>query len=189
MGRPLGRKNGQRIITTCNYCSKTLETSSIIRKYCSRKCYELSKRNYSICPYCSTEFRNTKGTTWCSRSCMAKARPRKRGYNLSEEHRKKISEAQRGEKANNWRGGITEAQKLERQRPEYKIWRQAVFTRDNYTCQVCFVKGGSLQADHIKPWIAYPELRLELGNGRTLCVECHKKTPTYARNLKYQEHL
>jgi 5-methylcytosine-specific restriction endonuclease McrA len=58
-------------------------------------------------------------------------------------------------------------------------WRKAVFERDDYTCQLCFVRGGKLQADHIKPFKAFPELRLVLENGRTLCVGCHRKTETY----------
>lgn len=60
-----------------------------------------------------------------------------------------------------------------------KEWRTAVFARDNYTCQICGQRGGRLQADHIKPYKAFPDLRLDLSNGRTLCIECHKKTPTY----------
>jgi 5-methylcytosine-specific restriction endonuclease McrA len=58
-------------------------------------------------------------------------------------------------------------------------WRKAVFERDKYTCQLCGQVGGRLQADHIKPYKEFPELRLELSNGRTLCVPCHKKTPSY----------
>lgn len=58
-------------------------------------------------------------------------------------------------------------------------WRQRVFERDNFTCQGCGEHGGRLQADHIKPFKEYPELRWELSNGRTLCISCHKRTPTY----------
>lgn len=58
-------------------------------------------------------------------------------------------------------------------------WRIKIFERDNYTCQICFIKGGRLQADHIKPYMEFPELRHEMSNGRTLCVPCHQKTPTY----------
>jgi len=58
-------------------------------------------------------------------------------------------------------------------------WRIKVFKRDNFTCQHCFVRGGRLQAHHIKPYREYLELRHNLDNGLTLCVECHKKTETY----------
>lgn len=71
-------------------------------------------------------------------------------------------------------------------RPRYENtrWRTAVFERDSYTCQICFKVGGKLQADHIKPYAAYPEFRWILSNGRTLCVDCHKKTPTYGARGK-----
>lgn len=80
----------------------------------------------------------------------------------------------------NWKGGITPINKAIRSSLEYEEWRKAVFERDNYTCQSCGEVGGYLQADHIKPFALYPELRLELSNGRALCIECHKQTPTFA---------
>ena len=58
-------------------------------------------------------------------------------------------------------------------------WRMAVFQRDNFTCQHCGARGGRLNAHHIKPFKAHPELRHDLANGQTLCVPCHKKTDTY----------
>lgn len=69
--------------------------------------------------------------------------------------------------------------KAERTSQKYLVWRKQVFNRDNYTCQMCGERGGRLCADHIKPFAHYPELRTELSNGRTLCVDCHKLTPTY----------
>lgn len=66
-----------------------------------------------------------------------------------------------------------------RGRIEYKNWRKLVFERDNYTCQICGVRGGILHADHIKPFAYFPELRLKINNGRTLCKNCHKQTGTY----------
>jgi len=60
-------------------------------------------------------------------------------------------------------------------------WRKAIFERDNYTCQFCKVRGGYLEADHIKPFAYFEELRFELINGRTLCKQCHKQTDTYGR--------
>lgn len=74
-------------------------------------------------------------------------------------------------------------------RPRYEmtIWTKQVFERDNYICQICGQRGGKLQADHIKSYRNFPELRWELSNGRTLCESCHKKTPNYGdkprRNL------
>ena len=58
---------------------------------------------------------------------------------------------------------------------KYKEWRKAVFERDRYTCQHCFEKGGNLNAHHIKTFKDYIELRYEVSNGLTLCLECHRK--------------
>ena len=58
-------------------------------------------------------------------------------------------------------------------------WRTAVFKRDGYTCQDCGQVGKRLQAHHVKPYKAHPELRHVIDNGLTLCVDCHKKTDTY----------
>ena len=68
-----------------------------------------------------------------------------------------------------------------RKSKEYRLWREAVFERDDYTCVFCGDIGGSLNADHIKRFSDYPELRFAIDNGRTLCVDCHKKTGTYGR--------
>jgi 5-methylcytosine-specific restriction endonuclease McrA len=89
----------------------------------------------------------------------------------------------------NWQGGITTENKRRRNLAEYRDWRIAVFERDHYTCQICKSINGNgktiyLQADHIKPWCNFPELRLDINNGRTLCIECHKKTDTYGTKAK-----
>ena len=67
---------------------------------------------------------------------------------------------------------------------EYKLWRATVFERDNYTCIIWCGnnKSGNLEADHIKPFAYYPELRFAIDNGREHCVErCHKTTDTYMK--------
>lgn len=81
-----------------------------------------------------------------------------------------------------------------RQSAAYKKWRLAVFKRDNYKCTNCGdgnYKGRGttveIQADHIKPFALYPELRFDISNGRTLCVACHKATDTYGRNAIYRK--
>ena len=61
------------------------------------------------------------------------------------------------------------------QTAQYKNWRTAVFTRDNFTCQVCLKRGGQLEAHHIKSWAKFPELRYVVSNGKTTCKDpCHK---------------
>lgn len=79
----------------------------------------------------------------------------------------------------NWQGGKTEEAKRLRNSIDYALWRTAVFMRDDYICQECGDKGGKLEADHIKPFALYPELRFAIDNGRTLCELCHKQTETY----------
>lgn len=59
--------------------------------------------------------------------------------------------------------------------PEYIKWRTSVFERDDYTCQNCKQIGGELNAHHILSYKDYPEQRIEINNGVTLCKSCHKK--------------
>ena len=89
-----------------------------------------------------------------------------------------------GDKHWNWRGGITPAQAMARKQIEYRLWREAVFARDNWTCQECGKRGGKLHPHHIKSFAEYPELRYAIDNGRTLCLECHKLTDNYCKRGK-----
>lgn len=91
----------------------------------------------------------------------------------------------RGERHYNWKGGLVPINKAIRKSHEYKLWRESVFLRDNYSCVGCGDnKGGNLEADHIKPFAHYPELRFDINNGRTLCHNCHKNTDTYGYKSK-----
>lgn len=57
----------------------------------------------------------------------------------------------------------------------YKLWVKNVKQRDNYTCQICGNKGGKLNAHHLNGWGSFPEQRIDLDNGVTLCTDCHKE--------------
>lgn len=97
------------------------------------------------------------------------------GNKPTEETKEKMSEAHKGEKHWNWKGGISGENARIRRSKEYKDWRTSVYERDDYTCVFCGQRGGKLEADHIKPFADYVELRLGLSNGRTVCKKCHKE--------------
>ncbi len=99
--------------------------------------------------------------------------------NIPIETRKRISDKLKGSKSHLWKGGITPLNALLRVSSLYKIWRETVFLRDNFTCQninceYCNNKiGKKLQAHHIKPFSLFPELRFDINNGITYCKEYH----------------
>jgi formate-dependent nitrite reductase cytochrome c552 subunit len=105
------------------------------------------------------------------------------GIRRTENQKRILREIHIGDRNPQWRGGITPKNMLIRSSAEYREWRKAVFARDNFTCQMCKVRGGKLNADHIKPFSLFIELRLDINNGRTLCEGCHKKTETYGKKL------
>lgn len=70
---------------------------------------------------------------------------------------------------------------------DYKLWREAVFKRDDFTCKECKQRGIYLEAHHIKPFALFPELRFAIDNGVTLCTSCHAKVDILrARTLTKQ---
>lgn len=97
----------------------------------------------------------------------------------SEWQKGKPKPATSGDRNHLWRGGITPINRAIRNSLVYRLWREAVFIRDDYRCLDCGTRGGRLNADHIYPFALFPRLRLMLENGRTLCEECHKLTPTF----------
>lgn len=86
-----------------------------------------------------------------------------------------------GKNHQNWKGGKTKELKAIRNSKSYLEWREAVFIRDDYTCQKCFIRGCYLHAHHIKQAAFYPELMLDVNNGITLCEGCHKDIPVILR--------
>lgn len=115
------------------------------------------------------------------------------GRKASEETRKKLSILHSGEKHWNWKGGISSFDKRQRHKFQMTVQKE-VFERDDYTCQLCGIKGGKLQVDHIQSWAEYVDLRFDMNNCRTLCMDCHylitfgkpkpKEVKTWGHNLK-----
>lgn len=173
---------------TCNkefsYYRSTLRGKTA--RFCSRACIKLTansgsfknqgKLTLNTCLGCGKNFKAyiNKGTAgkFCSPDC----------YQENHDTIKNLGKYAEGVKGSDnpaWKGGVTPLHIAIRHSKEYSLWRNSVLEKDNYTCQMCFKRGGKLQADHIKPFALYPELRFAIDNGRTLCVECHRKTDTY----------
>ena len=163
----------------CNHCGITFDSKTYkkTQKYCSKSC--AGKNNQNAGRFKKGQPSWNKGTNLSGMS----------GKKVSPETKEKMRAVKLGELAPNWKGGITDENYRIRRSGKYKDWRTAVFERDNYTCQHCgdkSVKGNRviLNADHINQFAFYPEFRFDIDKGRTICVDCHKKTPTYGNQSK-----
>lgn len=137
------------------------------RTYCA-KCRENLMGKVSIlCAICSTAFLTHKSSALKYKCCSMECR------------NKSIAIRQAGEKSHLWKGGITSDAMRIRNSAEYAAWRKTVMDRDDYTCNICGVRGGKLCVDHIKSFSLYPALRFDTENGRTLCYSCHQKTDNF----------
>lgn len=195
------QKNFQKVVT----CSQTDWEN---RKFCSRSCmneYWIGKPNgrkkqgsKNSVPAWNKGIPLTEETK-LKLSKKLKIVAKEKGYGLwmtgkksSTETRKKQREANmkriESGKHNWYIDGRTPENVKIRHSSEYRDWRIAVFRRDNYTCQECGNHGVKLNADHIKPFAYYPELRLVIENGRTLCIPCHEKTETFkGRAVRFKQ--
>lgn len=108
---------------------------------------------------------------------------------LSERHRMNMSNAKRGKRSNAWKDGSSLEKVLIRMSIEARLWREAVFAKDDFTCKKCDKKGVYLQAHHIQNFSQVIELRTSIENGITFCRECHRKFHKiygYKNNTKEQ---
>lgn len=94
--------------------------------------------------------------------------PSNKGKHHSEETKRKISQANRKEIHK------TDESKIWRNRIEFRLWREAVFARDNWICQKCEIHNDKLRPHHIINFSEVIELRFAIDNGITLCDICHK---------------
>jgi 5-methylcytosine-specific restriction endonuclease McrA len=149
---------------SCGFCTENKKSWSNHLRF---GCPKSDRRSDQKCKYCNSlkpKRKPSEQGLFCNKICYGNWR----------------SENLKGSLAPNYVHGKCRENLLFRASREYKRWREQVFKRDGFQCVLCgSQKGGTLEADHIKDFALYPELRLELSNGRTLCKECHKKTENY----------
>ena len=165
-------------LVNCLNCKKLVYKKPCHTKrdklFCTLKCYNNYQKRNKVsfkCCVCGKEgianaFRARVAKT-CSRACMGKL---------------KTSDALEKHKL-----GIYTKHQIDRNLRYSKAmddWRKSIFARDNYTCVWCGIRGSYLEADHVKPFAFFPELRFELSNGRTLCKPCHNKTKIPASAMR-----
>jgi len=150
-----GKARRRRVVSVCKVCGEDFEHHQFREaKYCGKKCWSRrAGRGKTKCPYCGRVFRRRwKGHTYCSRSCAGSDRT--------------------GDRARAWKGGSSLQTERGRLSGPLSKWRAAVFHRDSYRCRLCGTSG-PIHAHHIRSFAEYPDLRLIVTNGMTLCIDCH----------------
>ena len=101
---------------------------------------------------------------------------------LIDEARSNLGKSRIGPKNPRWRSDLTNE---DRRNLSYKFrhlqnnpmlveWRNSVFKRDKFNCQVCG-KNGGVNSHHLFSWGSCKEKRYDTDNGITMCRSCHKK--------------
>lgn len=176
----------------CPICNREFYVcagSYSIRKYCSYVCRNKAQENHIIliCKTCGEEYKTYhshikwRGSSYCSKICQDIAATKRTG-----------------ELSPKWKGGRTSESRRIRASAQWDKWRDEVFKRDDYTCQICGARNSKdndiiieLHPHHIKSFAEYPDLRFETENGQTLCSTCHYKlhgnlNKGHKRRIKYK---
>ena len=168
-----GKARYARVVRECLFCGTKFDArldnvKNGRGKFCSRKCYykwlrgenhprwkekikrvcETCGKEFEVFPYCLIKPRTGR---FCGRKCQGVG----------------LGKSQSGENHWNWQGGLSGG------RIGTLEWRRRVLKRDGYRCIICGEVGGLLNAHHIESWADNPELRFDIDNGISLCVECH----------------
>ena len=183
-----GNKPRRGNVVKCTNCGKEIyvRPSELKgKRYCSKECANkgLMEGKPLICKVCGKEYYRSpaqikwRGSSYCSNKCKGEA----------------ITLFQSGKNNPNWKGGVSTENHRQRASKKWKVWRDAVFTRDNWTCKDCGARSMKgikvkLYPHHIKPFAKYLELRFEVSNGLTLCEDCHRRHTSW-QNLNKKKRV
>jgi len=177
--KSLGKKPRKGEVFTCPICGEDFYRSpsqvsyrNLKNRYCSKACFSKSilKGADLICQNCGKQYHRApsqirlRGSKFCSHKCKGEDKAKN----------------QKGENNPMWNGGVSSKNHRLRAGKKWKVWREKVFKRDDWTCQDC---GNRSKADnhvvlhphHLKSFADYPKLRFVIKNGITLCEKCHKR--------------
>ena len=196
------QKTGRNIV--CGICKKQFYIPAcriqIGRRYCSKKCGYIGRGQSNTG---RTHFKkgsipwnkNKRGYMGANSTSFKKGN---KPWNTG-----KPNPYARNEKHPRWKGGITPLRVRLWQCHKYTIWRQGIFVRDNFTCQLCGIRSQKglkvyLEADHYpKPFYKIrDEYKIktfeealnckefwDTNNGRTLCKKCHANETKRQRTM------
>ena len=170
----------------CDYCNNEFIINNGMeknKKYCNYECYwnsligkKKSKKTKLKMSLSNIGKHNRKHTD----IEKLKIKLASIGRTWSTERRLLFSEYKKAHKNHLWKGGKDISVYKHYNNAKYRIWREKVFKRDNYTCQTCGARSGNgkaiiLHPHHMKSYTYYPKLRYITNNGITLCKSCHLK--------------
>ncbi len=154
-GKP-NLKRRTRVTLVCTICGKSYEqiaSRANSSKYCSKECWgRRAAQHTCLCCGKAFDWKTSTGIDYCSRECAFKHKV--------------------GELASAWKDGKSLKRLRGSVSRKLTVWRKAINERDNYTCQRCGATGIT-HAHHLKSFSEFPELRFDISNGTTLCVNCH----------------
>jgi len=150
----------------------------------------LKGNGVQYCKFCTTKGSNHYDYgKHRSKAIKIKLRKANLGKKLSEETKKKLSLAnkgennpmfgKRGELSPNWNPNLNNEERKKSQENRQNLsdfvkWSKTIKQIYNFICQICEDdKGGNLVSHHLYNWKDYPQKRYDLGNGICVCKNCH----------------
>lgn len=181
----------------CNNCGKEYKNTNKYSEYCPnclREFGNYTKNNLAVeCDWCKKQIKvpiyrlSINKKFFCCRECYGKWCSK----NRAGKNNPMFGVHRFGEYNPNYNPNL-KSEDRNKYRDNFKIsnWRNEVFKRDNYTCQITGDnKGGNLVSHHLYSYNKYKKLRYDINNGITITEDIHKlfhKLYGYGNNTKEQ---